>query len=51
MLNGNQMRMVVDTMSLKEVGEAILKASQKSTSRIVSLLVNKDKEYRRVIME
>lgn len=51
MLNGNQMRMVVDTMSLKEVGEAILKASQKSTSRIVSLLVNKDKEYRRVIIK
>lgn len=51
MLNNNQMRMIVDTMSLKEVGEAILKASQKSISKIVALLDNKDKEYRRVIIK
>lgn len=51
MLNGNQKRMIVDTMSLNEVGEAILKASQKSMSKIVALLLNKDKAYRRVIIK
>lgn len=43
--------MVIDTMSLHEVGEAILKASQKSIKRVMNTLVNKDKDYRKVIIK
>lgn len=38
-------------MSLHEVGEAILKASQKSICRIVKMGANKDKDYRKVIIK
>lgn len=43
--------MIVDTMTLKEVGEAILKASQKSATKVERLLLRNDKRYRRVIIK
>lgn len=43
--------MIVDTMTLEEVGEAILKASNKSINRIERLLTWKDKDYKKIIIK
>lgn len=41
--------MIVDTMTLQEVGEGILKASIKSKPTIKGMLNRKDRDYKRVI--
>lgn len=43
--------MIVDSMSLQEVGVAILKAAPKSTNRIRQIIANKEKDYRKVIIK
>jgi len=43
--------MIVDSMSLQEVGEAVLKAAHKSIPLIGEMLLRKDKDYRRIIIK
>lgn len=43
--------MIVDTMTMKEVGEAVLKAVQGNPMKIVSTILQKDKLYRRIILK
>ncbi len=43
--------MIVDSMTLQEVGEAILKASQKSKCRIMRIMDNKKKDYKKIIFK
>lgn len=43
--------MIVDTMTMKEVGEAIIKAVQVNLMKIASPMLRKDKLYRRAILK
>lgn len=43
--------MIVDTMTLQEVGETILKASQKSIMIITKKMAAKERDYRRIIIK
>ena len=46
-----ELSMIVDTMTMKEVGEAILKAVQRNLMKIASPMLRKDKLYRRIILK
>lgn len=43
--------MIVDSMTLQEVGEAILKAAVNNRTSILSLIHRKTKDYRRIIIK
>lgn len=46
-----ELGMIVDTMSIEEVGNAIIKAARVDIERITSVLYPKDKLYRRTIIQ
>ena len=47
----NPIIMIVDTMSLQEVGETILKTSRKSFFKIFELIARKERNYRKIIIK